>query len=226
MKVIILAAGKGNRLMPLTEHVPKPLIEIKGVPIVDKIFQSLPDEINEVIIVVEYLKEKIKSYVGESFYGRKVFYVDQVQERGTFPALLSAKDLLLPNERFLVINGDDIHDKTELTEYLKYPRSFGIQKMIMPDYHSIHVTDDNYIEGFYPQTEEEKVDGTFIATGVYVTDTNIFKRSGIILKDGEQGLPQTLLAQKDEYPIKAVITRKWLPINSFEDLEKTEKLVD
>lgn len=226
MKVIILAAGKGNRLMPLTEQTPKPLIKINDTPIIDRIFQSLPDEIDEVIIVVEHLKEKIKSYVGEYFHGRKVLYTDQVQERGTFPALLSAKNLLLPNERFLVINGDDIHDKTELTEYLKYPRSFGIQKMLMPSYHSIHLADNGYIDGFYPQTEKEKVDGTFIATGAYVTDTNIFGHSGIILRDGEQGLPQTLLAQKDTYPLKGIVTCKWLPINSFEDLEKAEKLID
>ena len=45
MKAVILAAGKGNRLLPLTEHTPKPLIEIAGTPIIDRIFQSLPDEI-------------------------------------------------------------------------------------------------------------------------------------------------------------------------------------
>src|SRR3984885_8037211 len=107
MKVIILAAGKGNRLLPLTEHIPKPLISIADKPIIDRIFQSLPDEINQVIIVVEHLKDKIRVHVGEDFYEKKVSYVEQISMRGTFGALLSAKSLLYPDERFLVLNGDD-----------------------------------------------------------------------------------------------------------------------
>ena len=222
MKAIILAAGKGNRLSPLTEHTPKPLINISGKPVIDRIFQSLPDEIDEVIIVVEHLKEKIKSHVGDNFYGHKVTYVDQISMRGTFGALLSARPFIAPNERFLVLNGDDLHEKTELEKYLEYPRSFGLQKMKMENYHSVHIDKDNYIIGFYSQTEKEKIDGTLIATGAYLTDTNVFKHEGIALRDGEHGLPQTLLAQKNIYPIKAVITEKWIPINSFEDIEKVE----
>src|ERR1700733_9983675 len=137
--------------------------------------------------------------------------------RGTFGALLSAKSLLYPDERFLVLNGDDIHDKKELENYLQYPRSFELQKMKMENYHSIHLNSNSFIEGFYPQTEEEKVGGAFVATGAYVIDTNVFKHEGIALRDGEHGLPQTLLAQKDEYPIVGIITQNWIPINSFED---------
>ncbi len=225
MKAIILAAGKGNRLLPLTEHTPKPLIKIAGAPIIDRIFKSLPDEITEVIIVVEHLKEQIISHVGENFYGRKVLYANQIPMRGTFAALLSAKHLTTTGERFLVLNGDDIHDKTELEEYLKYPRAFGIQKMVRENYHNIRTDDNGFIEGFYPQTESEKIDGALVATGGYVTDTNIFEHEGIALRDGEHGLPQTLLAQKETYPLRGVVTAQWIPINSFEDIEVAETLL-
>ena len=102
MKVIILAAGQGTRLLPITLETPKPLIEIAGRPIIDRIFQSLPDSIDEAIIVVEHLKEKIISHLGESFNGMKVRYVDQINKKGTFAALLSAKDLLEENNQHLV----------------------------------------------------------------------------------------------------------------------------
>jgi NDP-sugar pyrophosphorylase family protein len=223
MKVIILAAGKGTRLLPLTEHTPKPLVKIAGLPIIDRIFQSLPDEIDEVMLVVEYLKEKITAHVGSNFYGRPVRYVDQIEMRGTLGALFSARPLLQPGERFLVINGDDIHDKTELETYLKYDRSFGLQLAKMPGYHSIHLDSKGYVEGFYPQTESEQTNGAYTATGAYVIDTDIFSHEGVRLKSGtEVGLPQTVLAQKDSHPVKGVITTKWLPINSFDDIERAE----
>ncbi|MEY4602413.1 MAG: hypothetical protein RL292_354, partial [Candidatus Parcubacteria bacterium] len=151
MKAIILAAGKGNRLKPLTDTTPKPLIAINNIPIIDRLFNSLPDEIDEVIIVVEHLKEKIKEHVGDFFYSKKVFYADQIDMKGTFGALLSAKDLLSTGERFLIVNGDDIYTKEELQMHLNHKRSFGIQKLMMPGYHSIHIDTDGYIDGFYPQ---------------------------------------------------------------------------
>lgn len=223
MKVIILAGGKGNRLMPITENLPKPLIKIGDIPIIDRIFKSLPDEITEVIIIVDHLKEKIKSHVGNSFYNYPVTFIDQVSARGTFGALLSARDFLSNNERFLVINGDDIHNKEELTKHLQHNRSFGIQKMNMPNYYSIHLAAQNLVEGFYVQNDDEKKNGALIANGAYVIDTHIFEHPGVILLDGEKGLPQTILAQKDQFPIVGVESCEWIPINSFKDIEKAEK---
>ena len=225
MKAIILAAGKGNRLKPLTDTIPKPLITIKSIPTIDRLFNSLPDEIDEVIIVVEHLKEKIIEHVGDFFYNRKVSYVDQVDMRGTFGALLSAKSLLESGERFHVINRDDIYTKEELQMHLSHKRAFGIQKMMMPGYHSIHIDTDGYIDGFYPQDTLEKELGAFVATGSYIADTDIFNLPAVKLRDGEYGLPQTMLSQKDTHPITVVVMKNWLPINSFEDKDNAEKIV-
>jgi len=224
MKVIILAAGEGTRMRPLTEQTPKPLLDVSGETIIERIFKSLPDEIDEVVVVVDYLKEKIKSFLKNEFLGKKISYVDQTDKKGTFGALLSAKDVLKSEERFLVLNADDIHEKSELSLYLKYPRSFGVQKMIMPNYYKICVDKDGFIDKFSTQTESEKINGGLVATGVYVLDTNIFKHEGVVVFGGEYGLPQTILAQKDKYPITAVETKKWIPINSFQDLEKAKEL--
>jgi hypothetical protein len=55
-----------------------------------------------------------------------------------------------------------------------------------------------------------------------VADADVFKHPGIVLRDGECGLPQTLLAQKDTHPIKGIITEKWIPVNSFADIENAD----
>ncbi len=222
MKVIILAAGEGTRMRPLTENTPKSLINICGITIAERIFDSLPDEVDEVVIVVNYLKEKIKDYLGSEFKNKKIQYVEQGEKKGTFGALLSVKNLIKQEERFLVLNCDDIHDKKELEEYLKYPRSFGIQKMIMPNYYNIKINNDGFVEGFEKQNEEEKMNGAMVATGVYVLDANIFNHPGVLVHGGEYGLPQTILDQKNEFPVKAVETTKWIPVNTFDDLKKAE----
>lgn len=224
MKAVILAAGEGTRMRPLTLETPKPLIEINSVKIIDRIIESLPDEIDEVIIVVDYLKEKIFEYLGDRYKSRNIKYSIQNDKKGTFGALLSTKYLINRDERFLVLNGDDIHDKDELLKYLSYPRSFGIQRMIWPKYYSIKIK-DGLVEGFSSQTESEKINGTYVATGAYVLDANIFNHEGIIVNGNELGLPQTILAQKNEFPIHAVISTKWMPINSLEDLDNASKLL-
>lgn len=223
MKAIILAAGKGTRFLPVTLTVPKSLIKVGGVPIIERIFSSLPEDIDEVIIVVDHLKDKIEEYIGGNFYGKKVTYTLQGDKKGTFGALLSAKDLLINGERFLVLNGDDLHDKDELVKCTKYPRSMSVQKKIAPRYYSTKIDNDGNFLEFKSQTEEEKINGALIATGTYVLDTNIFKHEGIHLSGDEYGLPQTVSTQKDEYPIKVVETNGWISINTPEELEKAQK---
>ena len=223
MKVIILAAGEGTRLQPLTLTTPKSLISIADTPIIKRIFQSLPDEIDEVIMVVGHLKEKIKDFLGENFENRKVTYAEQGEKKGTFGALWSVKDLIQEGERFLVLNGDDLHRQEELEKFLIDERVFGVQKMIMPNYYGLLIK-ENKLEGFRPQTEMEKGEGTLIATGVYLLDSGIFDHPGVEVYGGEYGLPQTILAQKNDYPIKVVVTESWIPINSLADLEKAEKI--
>lgn len=212
-------------MRPLTATMPKPLIDLGSKKIIDYVLSSLPDEIDEVILVVDYLKEKIIEYLGNNFGNKKISYVMQGNKKGTYGALLSVKDLIQDEERFMVLNSDDIHDKLELTEYLKFPRSFGVQKMIMPNYYNVQTDSEEYIDGFSKQTEEEKVSGAMVGTGVYVLDSKIFDHPGVVVYGGELGLPQTILEQKKEYPVRAVVTEKWIPINTIEDLERIRKTI-
>src|SRR3989338_7630405 len=107
MKAIILAAGRGARLRPLTDNVPKPLVAVKGRPILDYVFDVLPDQITEVIVVVKYRAEQIKEYLGKEYRGRKVHYVNS-RDEGTAYSFLAARDLIESGERFLLLYGDEL----------------------------------------------------------------------------------------------------------------------
>lgn len=219
MKVIILAAGKGTRLLPLTENKPKTLVEVNGKPIIKHIIDSLPKEIDEVIVVVKHFKEQIQDFLGEEFNGKKIYYVEQGEKAGTFGALLSAKDLLKESERFLVTNGDDVHQTSEFIECLYHPRSMAVQKKFMPNYHDTQIDLNGNFSGFKPQTKEQKENGAMIATGTYVLDTNIFNHPGVNIGGDEYGLPQTIITMLNDFPVKVVKTDGWFPINSHEDMQ-------
>ncbi|MDO8509758.1 MAG: sugar phosphate nucleotidyltransferase, partial [bacterium] len=76
MKAIILAGGLGTRLRPLTEHTPKPLLLIKGRPIIEHALINFKKHgINEVILSVGYHADKIKEYFGDGkYFGMKISY--------------------------------------------------------------------------------------------------------------------------------------------------------
>ena len=107
MKAVILAAGKGVRLLPLTENMPKAMVLLHGKPLLEHLLLSLKEaEIKHVVIVVGYLKEKIIGYFGNSFDGMRIEYVEQKQQLGTGHAILQAQGAM--KEDFLAGYADTI----------------------------------------------------------------------------------------------------------------------
>ncbi len=222
MKAIILAAGKGTRLKPLTEKTPKPLLKIKDKTILEHIIISLPDSIEDIYIVADYLIEQMEDFVKTVQIKKNIYIIKQISAHtGTMAALLSVKPYIGKDERFLVLNGDDLQEKEELGKYLEYKRAFGVQHAHIP-YFAIEI-ENGLVKGFRPQTEEEKNGlGAKIATGTYVLDYEIFNTEPILLSDGSIGLPQTILATQN-YPINSVETKNWKQINTLEDYNKVLK---
>src|SRR5690242_14118031 len=107
MDAIILAAGRGTRLRPLTDHTPKPLIPVAGRGTLPRVLRCMPDAVDRIILVIGHLGEQIRAAVGTEALGRDVVYVEQAPLNGTGGAVLQSAGALR-SDTFLVVNGDDI----------------------------------------------------------------------------------------------------------------------
>lgn len=121
MKAMILAAGLGNRMRPLTDHTPKPLLCAGGKPLIEYHLENLwRAGIREVIINLAYLGEKIRAHLGNGQqFGLKISYSTEPEPLETGGAILHALDLL-GEEPFLLINGDVWCD-LEFAQFIHQP---------------------------------------------------------------------------------------------------------
>ena len=104
---VILAGGKGTRLAPLTRAIPKELLGVGGIPIIDySINQMKRAGITKIFIVVGYRKESVVNYIGSGErYGVNIAYIYQEEQKGPADAVLCVEPFI--NDTFCVMFGDD-----------------------------------------------------------------------------------------------------------------------
>ncbi len=223
MQCVILAAGKGTRLRPLTDTIPKPLVKVLGKSLLDHIVESLPSSIDELIIVTGYLEDKIREHCGDAFHGRKVTYVHQEEQKGTAHALWLCKDLL--KGRFLFMFADDLHGPVDIARATSYSRSMLTFTTNTPEKFGIVV---RHPDGTLAEIIEkpEHAPSNLASTGVMVLDDNIFKYDPYAVETkGEYYLTDVLREYARDYPMAVVEQNLWIPIGYPEDIEKAEKIL-
>ncbi|MDG2090582.1 MAG: nucleotidyltransferase family protein [Gammaproteobacteria bacterium] len=107
MKVMILAAGKGQRMRPLTEKVPKPLLPVGGKPLIEYLIESLNQAgFTELVINHAWLGEQVVAALGDgSRFGSNIVYSAEGEPLNTAGGIINALPLL-GNEPFILVNGD------------------------------------------------------------------------------------------------------------------------
>jgi len=109
MQVVVLAAGQGTRLRPLTEDKPKGMVEVNGKPILTHCFEQVVDlGADELVVVVGYKKEEILDHYGDEFEGVPITYAHQREQLGLAHALLTVEEHIEGD--FMLMLGDNIFD--------------------------------------------------------------------------------------------------------------------
>jgi len=166
MDAVILCAGKGTRLLPLTENRPKPMLPVGGKPILEHIVEKVEDLVENIYLVVKYKKDVIIDHFRDH---PKVKFVEQGEVDGTGYALLSAKKYL--GDEFLVINGDIVFED-DLRGILSHKNAIGLVEVENPEDYGVVVLDE---EGKVVEIEEKPKDprSNLINGGIYKFQSDI-----------------------------------------------------
>jgi glucose-1-phosphate thymidylyltransferase len=107
MQAVVLAAGEGTRLRPLTDDKPKGMVEVDGKPILTHCFEQLAElGASEFVVVVGYRQERIIEHYGDTFEGVPITYAHQREQSGLAHALLTVEDFV--DDDFMLMLGDNI----------------------------------------------------------------------------------------------------------------------
>jgi NDP-sugar pyrophosphorylase family protein len=224
MQAVILAAGKGVRMQPLTYDMPKPMVKVAGKNLLEHKLDELPDEIGEVIMIIGYLGEQIKNYFGDNYRGRKISYVEQAELLGTGKALWLAQNLI--KEKFIVLMGDDLYARKDMKECLTHDWAIlaqvkkgmtrGGKIILRPDGHLQEI-----IEGEHNHEQEH-----FMNAAMYVLSPDIFNYELVKLPGKEEwGLPQTIVRAAQDFDVKIVPASFWLQLTDVNDVKRVEEIL-
>ena len=109
MDAVVLAAGEGTRLRPLTEDKPKGMVEVDGKPILTHCFDQLIElGADELVVVVGYMKEVIIDHYGDEYEGVPITYTHQREQKGLAHALLTVEDHV--DDEFMLLLGDNVFE--------------------------------------------------------------------------------------------------------------------
>lgn len=203
------------------------MIPILGKPLLSHVLAPYLPHVSDIIFVVNNeLGIKIKKYFKKNYLGHKVFYKIQAEQKGTMDALMTCKDLIKGPELFCVCYGDDLLKEKDIKSAInEVVIGSGVSRRVMPkNYLGVQV-DNKYILGFVRHgAEKDKIEDLFY-NGFNILDKKVFEFMPIQTRDGELGLPHTLFANLDTYPLKAFTFESWETVNSPQDIPDAEKFI-
>ena len=224
MKAVILAAGEGLRMRPLTLDLHKSMLPIFGKPLLHYIWESLPSSIDEVIVVVGYKRETIQSYLMDEYLGRKITYVIQSEKTGTGRALQLCQSNLSSDQRFLLLYADDLHHRESIEKCLDYSQSLLVARVDNPKKFGV-VTVNETGEIINIEEKPKQPKSNLAACGVYVLDQHIFSYEPLRSSSGEYYLTTMIEQLIRDHQVFAVETKFWHPIGYPTDLETAKEVL-
>ena len=212
MKAIILAGGRGKRLRPITDYVPKPLIPIKNIPIIEWQLKYLKKfGIDEVIICTGYKQDMIENYLDSKKIGIKIHYSIEKTPLGTGGAIKKAAKMI-KDKSFFVINGDIITN-IDLKKLSKIDNSVAAVELRTK--FGILETKDDKITKF---KEKKEVSDLWMNAGIYYLQKSILK--DLPIKGDVEKTVFPDYAKQGKLHLVKFKDVKWYSVDSFKDMEE------
>jgi dTDP-glucose pyrophosphorylase len=221
LDAIILAAGLGTRLRPHTLTVPKPLLPVRGRPILDWALGALPGAVDRVLVVTHYLADQVDAYLGSQTHFEKWQTVFQAQPRGTGDALRACREHVR-SDRFLVLNGDDLYGARDLAALSRCPAGLLCQPVDEPRRFGIAFLKPN--GKLEKLVEKPDLDGRQLAnTGAYLFPRSVFEIDIQLSARGEYEITDFVSGLAARGDVDVVEAKYWLPIGTVEVWQKAQE---
>jgi len=241
MRALIIAAGRGRRLDNLTKDVPKALIPLLGMPLIERVILTTKEAgITEYVIVVGYFGDKIKANLGNGErLGIRINYIENEEwQKSNGLSVLKAKELL--NENFFLLMSDHIFDARIPKELANYDMKGAV--VLAVDRRESLPGDTKVLEknGKIVGIGKDIQESNCIDTGIFLCSPKIFSYLEESVKEAKTELSEGIfraaqhedaevfdITQIDPYipSMRKGVKAFWMDIDTKEDLEKAERLL-
>lgn len=208
MKCVILAAGEGKRMHPLTFSRPKVMLPIANKPILEwNVLNAIDAGIKEFVFVISYKSEMVRNYFGDGKkWNVKIEYINQGEALGTAHAIGIVEKFV---DNFVVLSGDTIFGKQDIQNIVKKQNSIGLFQIEDAKEYGIVETKNNKVIKIYEKMPEPFTN--IINAGIYHFNKKIFD---IIKKTqksprGEYEITDSINMMLKSTPMEAIMLKEW-----------------
>ncbi len=236
LKAIILSAGEGSRMRPLTLTKPKTMLPVAGKPIIQYNIESLRDNgITDILLIVRYKEEIVRNYFGDgSDFGVNISYKTQKDFLGTANAISYGEDFI--DDSIIVLNGDIILDDKIIHEIIKKYNYLSPDTLMLltevedPSAFGVVEIENGNIKNIVEKPKREEAPSNLVNAGIYIFNKDIFDkiRETEISERGEYEITDSVSLQIEDN--KTVIGHKtskdWIDVGRpWELIEVNEELI-
>lgn len=223
-QAVILAGGMGTRLKPFTDTAPKPMYPIEGKPFIEYLIRQVKDfGINKILLLLGYMPEKIKNYLGDgSQYGLEIVYDITPVEYDTGARILNAKDkiedifLLMYCDNYCPVSYEqlvrDFNKNDALLQVSVYKNADLYTK------NNMKISADGLVEVYDKKRVTENLQGVDI--GYALVDKKVLELMPPVNDNFEKNVYPELVEQKRMYA--TVTEHRYYSVGSFERIELTK----
>ena len=224
MQCVILAAGEGKRMRPLTAHRPKVMLPLANRPMLEYLVVAARDAgIHEMVFVVGYGEREIRRHFKDgSAWDVQIQYTVQRNQRGTADALNAARNHI--TGRFLLLNGDMVIETGDIAALCaREPPCVGLFPSTHPEDYGVVMVEGDTVISLEEKTDRPETN--IVNAGIYLFDPDIFTLAGAIRPSarGELELTDALRVMIQDKRLSAYHLSSWLDIGSPWDMLDANK---
>ncbi|MBI4152717.1 NTP transferase domain-containing protein [Candidatus Woesearchaeota archaeon] len=226
MKAVILAAGKGTRLLPVTETIPKVLVEINGKPFLWYVLNQMSTlDIRDICLVIGYKGEMVRKFLKENNFQAEC--VEQKELKGTGDALRYVQSFV-GDSSFIVYYGDNLFSRRDLQRFIRddHLTYIGGVEVSNPEKYGVLLQENEYLQEIKEKPTE--FFGKLVNAGLYKCTPNIFPIIEQLKMSprGEIEFTDVITALAKERKVKVLkLADYWLDLGSKEDIGKIEQFL-